>query len=65
MKVPCEFCGNEEYDRLHKYVDGKPFCTSTCVTLWRERQGEAPARNANGYDLDALNRAVQAAGQVH
>ena len=56
-KVPCEFCGNTEYHVLYKYVEQKPFCSSTCLVLWREEQ-----------ELKRLNnvqRAAEAARQIH
>ena len=38
MKVPCEYCNNDEYWQLYGWVDGKPFCTRTCLMLWRETE---------------------------
>lgn len=36
-KIPCEYCGDTQYIRLEKYIDGKPFCSRTCLMLWREK----------------------------
>lgn len=56
-KVPCEYCGNTEYQQLFKYVKGKPFCTHVCMTLHREEQ--------EMLQLELLRRAVEAARTIH
>lgn len=62
-KMPCEYCGNTEYQSLYKYVDGKPFCTRTCLMLWRERK--VMDANRDGPNGEHVHCVVRAARSIH